>query len=120
MFCGLYRSSRDYAQQGNVYSSYKHHTTMKVLIAVTPKGAACFISDLYEGSVSDVRVRGATLKVGGLTSDSKWGGGGAENTLSSVTLYNFQKSGGAQAPPAPPPPRALDVDIFEKCGHKTH
>ena len=28
---------------------------------------------------------------GGLTSDSKWG---AENTSSSVTLYNFQKSGG--------------------------
>ena len=26
---------RDYAQQGNVYSSYKHHTTMKALIAVT-------------------------------------------------------------------------------------
>ena len=47
---------RDYAQQGNVYSSYKHHTTMKALIAVTPKGAACFISDLYEGSVSDVDI----------------------------------------------------------------
>ena len=47
---------RDYAQQGNVYSSYKHHTTMKALIAVTPKGAACFIFDLYEGSVSDVDI----------------------------------------------------------------
>ena len=33
--------------------------------------------------------------------------GGAENTFSSVTLYNFQKSRGAKAPPAPPPPRAL-------------
>ena len=29
---------------------------MKALIAVTPKGAACFISDLYEGSVSDVDI----------------------------------------------------------------
>ena len=36
------------------------------------------------------RARGATLKVGELTSDSKWKGGGAENTFSSVTLYNFQ------------------------------
>ena len=25
---------------------------------------------------TDFRARGATLKVGGLTSDSKWGGGG--------------------------------------------
>lgn len=47
---------RDYAQQGNVYSSYKHHTTTKALIAVTPKGAAYFISDLYEGSASDVDI----------------------------------------------------------------
>ena len=27
------------------------------------------------------RARGATLKVGGLTSDSKWGGGGGLKTL---------------------------------------
>ena len=29
--------------------------------------------------------------------------GGAENTFSSVTLYNFQKSGRAEAPPSPSP-----------------
>lgn len=28
----------------------------KALIAVTPNGSACFISDLYEGSVDDVAV----------------------------------------------------------------
>ena len=33
--------------------------------------------------------------------------GGAKNTFSSVTLYNFQKSGRAIALPAPPPPRSL-------------
>ena len=39
-------------------------------------------------------------KVGGeLNSDSKWG---AENTFFSVTLSNFQKSGGAE-PPCPSP-----------------
>lgn len=43
----------DYSQQGNMYSSYKHHTTMKCMIAVNPYGAACFISDLYEGSITD-------------------------------------------------------------------
>lgn len=52
-FC---QTPRDYGQQGNAFSFYKHHTTMKALIAVTPKGAACFVSDLYEGSVSDVEI----------------------------------------------------------------
>ena len=33
------------------------------------------------------------------------GGGGVENTSSSVTLFNFQKSGGAEAPPQPLPLR---------------
>ena len=45
---------RNYSQQGNMYSSYKNHNTMKCLIAVTPNGAACFISDLFEGSIDDV------------------------------------------------------------------
>ena len=45
---------RNYSQQGNLYSSYKSHCTMKCLIAVNPNGAACFVSDLFEGSTSDV------------------------------------------------------------------
>lgn len=52
-FCQM---PRDYAQQGNTYSSYKHHTTMKCLIAVNPNGAACYVSDLYEGSIDDVEI----------------------------------------------------------------
>ena len=52
-FC---QTPRDYAHQGNVYSSYKHHATFKALIAVTPNGSACFISDLYEGSIDDVSI----------------------------------------------------------------
>ena len=47
---------RNYSQQGNLYSSYKSHCTMKCLIAVNPNGGACFISDLYEGSISDVDI----------------------------------------------------------------
>eukprot|EP00795_Rhopilema_esculentum_P005641 gene5641-10866_t len=46
----------DYAKQGNLYSSYKHHTTFKALIAVTPNGSACFVSDFYEGSLDDVAI----------------------------------------------------------------
>eukprot|EP00794_Sanderia_malayensis_P010598 gene10598-11719_t len=52
-FC---QTPRDYARQGNVYSSYQHHTTFKALIAVTPNGSACFISDLYEGNTDDVTI----------------------------------------------------------------
>ena len=52
-FC---ESPKDYGQQGNMYSSYKNHTNMKCLIAVNPNGAAYFVSDLFEGSLSDVRI----------------------------------------------------------------
>ena len=52
-FC---QTPRDYAKQGNLYSSYKHSTTFKALIAVTPNGSACFVSDLYEGSLDDVAI----------------------------------------------------------------
>ena len=38
------------------------------------------------------------------------GGGGAKNTFS-VTLYNFQKSMGAETPQAPPPPRAQNANV---------
>ena len=52
-FCQMPRS---YARQGNLFSSYKHHTTFKCLIAVNPNGAASFVSDLYEGAISDVNM----------------------------------------------------------------
>ena len=42
--------------------------------------------------------RGVTLKVVGLTSDSKW--------------WDFQKSGRAIAQPAPPTPRSLYVCMY--------
>ncbi|XP_012563536.2 uncharacterized protein LOC100198014 [Hydra vulgaris] len=52
-FCEM---PRDYGKQGNNYSSYKHHCTMKCLIAVNPHGAACFVSNLFEGSIDDVTI----------------------------------------------------------------
>ena len=45
---------RDYGKEGNTYSSYKHHSAMKCLIAANPNGEACFVSDLYEGNSDDV------------------------------------------------------------------
>ena len=49
-------ASRNFARQGNTYSSYKHSNTFKCLIAVTPNGGACFVSDLFEGDINDVEI----------------------------------------------------------------
>ena len=46
-------SSTNYRQQGNIFSNYKHHATIKILIGVSPSGAAIFVSDGFEGSISD-------------------------------------------------------------------
>ena len=49
-------TSRNFGRQGNAYSSYKHGNTFKCMIAVTPSGGACFVSDLFEGDISDVQL----------------------------------------------------------------
>ena len=38
---------------GKLFSNYKHHTTLKGLIGISPGGAITFISQLYTGSISD-------------------------------------------------------------------
>ena len=38
---------------GELFSSYKNHTTLKGLVGISPGGAITFISHLYTGSVSD-------------------------------------------------------------------
>jgi len=46
---------------GELFSSYKHHTTLKGLVGISPGGAITFVSQLYTGSISDreiVRRRG--------------------------------------------------------------
>ena len=44
---------RDFRRQGHLYSSYKHHHTYKSLIGVAPNGSIVYVSDLFEGSISD-------------------------------------------------------------------
>ena len=39
--------------QGNIFSKYKNRPTVKVLIGVNPHGGAVFISDGFEGCISD-------------------------------------------------------------------
>ena len=43
----------NFEHQGNLYSHYKGHTTFKVLIGCTPNGGISFVSEVYEGSISD-------------------------------------------------------------------
>lgn len=38
---------------GELFSSYKHHTTLKGLVGISPGGATTFVSQLYTGSISD-------------------------------------------------------------------
>jgi hypothetical protein len=39
--------------QSLTFSSYKHHTTVKFLIAVVPTGGICYVSQAWGGRVSD-------------------------------------------------------------------
>ena len=39
--------------RAETYSSYKKHNTLKVLMAVTPTGSVCFISQAWGGRVPD-------------------------------------------------------------------
>jgi hypothetical protein len=49
-------SAENYKQQGNLYSSYKSHSTAKLLIGVAPSGACMFVSNAFEGCISDKEI----------------------------------------------------------------
>ena len=50
------QSSRNFEEQGNMYSSYKNNTTLKCLVGISPSGGVSFLSDTYEGSISDKQI----------------------------------------------------------------
>lgn len=39
--------------QGQTFSNYKHHNTVKFLVAITPTGGICFVSRAWGGRISD-------------------------------------------------------------------
>ena len=49
-------SPSDLAMQSSAWSQYKHHNTVKFLVACTPNGAICFVSPIYVGTTSDVQL----------------------------------------------------------------
>ena len=57
---------------GEFFSSYKHHTTLKGLIGITPGGAISFISQVYTGNISDreIVIRSGLLELPFDKSDS--------------------------------------------------
>lgn len=46
-------SFTDFVEQRNMYSTYKHNTTLKYLMGIALTGALTFLSDTFEGSFSD-------------------------------------------------------------------
>ena len=47
---------QDLATQAVTWSDYKHHNTLKVLIAVCPNSYICYVSPVYEGRISDTEL----------------------------------------------------------------
>ena len=46
----------DLQMQSSTWSDYKHHNTCKFLVACTPNGAVSYVSPVYVGSISDVKL----------------------------------------------------------------
>ena len=53
LFC---QSPSSLNTQSCLYSSYKSHVTCKVLLGIAPSGAVIFVSQLYDGSISDKEI----------------------------------------------------------------
>jgi len=51
-----------------MYSQYKSHVTYKGLIEIAPSGAITFVSQLYEGSISDQEI----VKRSGFLKETLW------------------------------------------------
>ena len=54
--------------QSSLFSHYKHHVTYKGLVGIAPSGAITFVSELFDGSISDVEI----VKRSGLLQKELW------------------------------------------------
>ena len=98
------RNPRDYARQGNVYSSYKHHTTMKALIAVTSTGAAVSVQTCTRGMPVMLIFLGAVVFCSAsnqemfclLTKDSRFGMYFCRVKLQSKSQHSWEREANSQ------------------------
>ena len=56
------------SSQSAMYSNYKHHVAYKGMLGIAPSGAPTFISELYEGSISDNEI----VKRSGILNKNLW------------------------------------------------
>ena len=57
LFCQLFcQRPSSLSSQSHMYSQYKSHVTYKGLVGIAPSGAITFVSQLYEGSISDQEI----------------------------------------------------------------
>ena len=56
MQCWLHWISHWNISQLCTTRKYRHTNTYKCMIACTPNGGVCFVSDLFEGDISDVQI----------------------------------------------------------------
>ena len=52
----IFLQTPDLHMQSSAWSQYKHHNTAKFLIGCTPKGAICYVSPVFVGSISDIEL----------------------------------------------------------------
>ena len=54
--------------QSSLFSHYKHHVTHKCLVDIAPSGAITFVSELFDGSISDIEI----VKRSGMLQKELW------------------------------------------------
>ena len=52
----LYQRPSSLTIQSSLFSHYKHHVTYKGLVGIAPSGGITFVSELFDGSISDVEI----------------------------------------------------------------
>ena len=83
MFCQRPSSQ---SSQSAMYSNYKHRVTYKGLLGISPSGGITFISELYEGSITDKEI----VKRSGLLNKILWDDNNSIMADRGFTIQNEQ------------------------------
>lgn len=81
LFC---QSPSSLAAQSSLYSQYKSHVTYKGLVGIAPSGAVTFVSQLYDGSISDKEI----VRRSGILNKDLWDEGDSVMADRGFTIEN--------------------------------